>query len=82
MSYWGNTIVKLSEILKFVITKIKITEIYTLLEILFLAMALNFVILLHYDVAKAQAAYKDGILEVTLPKKEQKDKVSRQIEVK
>ena len=35
-----------------------------------------------YDVAKAQAAYKDGILEVTLPKKEQKDKVSRQIEVK
>lgn len=51
MSYWGNTIVKLSEILKFVITKIKITEIYTLLEILFLAMALNFVILLHYDVA-------------------------------
>ena len=37
--------------MKFVITKIKITEIYTLLEILFLAMALNFVILLHYDVA-------------------------------
>lgn len=35
-----------------------------------------------YDVANAQAAYKDGILEVTLPKKEQKDKVSRQIEVK
>ena len=35
-----------------------------------------------YDVAKAQAAYQDGILEVTLPKKEQKDKVSRQIEVK
>ena len=35
-----------------------------------------------YDVAKAQAAYKDGILDVTLPKKEQKDKVSRQIEVK
>lgn len=35
-----------------------------------------------YDVAKAQAAYKDGILEVTLPKKVQKDKVSRQIEVK
>lgn len=35
-----------------------------------------------YDVAKAEAAYKDGILEVTLPKKEQKDKVSRQIEVK
>lgn len=35
-----------------------------------------------YEVAKAQAAYKDGILEVTLPKKEQKDKVSRQIEVK
>lgn len=35
-----------------------------------------------YDVANAQAAYRDGILEVTLPKKEQKDKVSRQIEVK
>lgn len=35
-----------------------------------------------YDVAKARAVYKDGILEVTLPKKEQKDKVSRQIEVK
>lgn len=35
-----------------------------------------------YDVAKTQAAYKDGILEVTLPKKEQKDKVSRKIEVK
>lgn len=35
-----------------------------------------------YDVAKAEAAYKDGILEVTLPKKEQKDKVSRRIEVK
>lgn len=35
-----------------------------------------------YDVAKAQAAYKDGILEVTLPKREQKDKVSRKIEVK
>ena len=35
-----------------------------------------------YDVANAEAAYKDGILEVTLPKKEQKDKVSRQIEVK
>lgn len=35
-----------------------------------------------YDVAKAQAVYKDGILEVTLPKKEQKDKVSRKIEVK
>lgn len=35
-----------------------------------------------YDVANAEAAYRDGILEVTLPKKEQKDKVSRQIEVK
>lgn len=35
-----------------------------------------------YDVSKAQAAYRDGILEVTLPKKEQKDKVSRRIEVK
>lgn len=35
-----------------------------------------------YDVINAQAAYKDGILEVTLPKKEQKDKVSRKIEVK
>ena len=35
-----------------------------------------------YDVAKAEAAYKDGILEVTLPRKEQNDKVSRQIEVK
>ena len=35
-----------------------------------------------YDVGKAQAAYKDGILEVTLPKKEQQDKVSRKIEVK
>lgn len=35
-----------------------------------------------YDVENAQATYKDGILEVTLPKKEQKDKVSRKIEVK
>lgn len=35
-----------------------------------------------YDVEQAQAAYTDGILEVTLPKKEQKDKVSRTIEVK
>lgn len=35
-----------------------------------------------YDVAKAQASYKSGILEVTMPKKEQKDKVSRKIEVK
>lgn len=35
-----------------------------------------------YDVANAQATYKDGILEITLPKKEQKDKVSRKIEVK
>lgn len=35
-----------------------------------------------YDVADAQASYKDGILEITLPKKEQKDKVSRKIEVK
>lgn len=35
-----------------------------------------------YDVAQAEAAYKDGILEVTLPKKEQKEKVSRKIEVK
>lgn len=35
-----------------------------------------------YDVANAQASYLDGILEVNLPKKEQKDKVSRKIEVK
>lgn len=35
-----------------------------------------------YDVAKAQATYKDGILEVSLPKKEQKDQMSRKIEVK
>ena len=35
-----------------------------------------------YDVANAHASYKDGILEVTLPKKEQKDNVSRKIEVK
>ncbi|MEG0796129.1 MAG: Hsp20/alpha crystallin family protein [Odoribacter sp.] len=35
-----------------------------------------------YEVAKAQAVYKDGILEIALPKKVQKDKVSRQIEVK
>lgn len=35
-----------------------------------------------YDVVNAQASYNDGILEVNLPKKEQKDKVSRKIEVK
>lgn len=35
-----------------------------------------------YDVENAQASYHDGILEVNLPKKEQKDKVSRKIEVK
>lgn len=35
-----------------------------------------------YDVANAQASYNDGILEVDLPKKEQKDNVSRKIEVK
>ena len=35
-----------------------------------------------YDVAGAQASYKDGILEVTMPKKVQKDKVSKKIEVK
>lgn len=35
-----------------------------------------------YDVAEAQASYKDGILEVTMPKKVQRDKVSKKIEVK
>lgn len=35
-----------------------------------------------YDVAKAEASYTDGILEVKMPKKEMKDKVSRKIEIK
>ncbi len=35
-----------------------------------------------YNVAKAEASYKDGILEVKMPKKEQKDKTSKKIEVK
>ncbi|MGL5683259.1 MAG: Hsp20/alpha crystallin family protein [Marinifilaceae bacterium] len=35
-----------------------------------------------YDVSKAEATYKDGILEVTMPKKEHKDKLSKTIEVK
>ena len=35
-----------------------------------------------YDVQKAEATYKDGILEVTMPKKEHKDKLSKTIEVK
>lgn len=35
-----------------------------------------------YDVGNAQASYNDGILEIDLPKKEQKDNVSRKIEVK
>lgn len=35
-----------------------------------------------YNVAEAEASYKDGILEVKMPKKEQKDKTSKKIEVK
>ncbi len=35
-----------------------------------------------YEVEHTHAAYKDGILEITLPKKEQKDRISRKIEVK
>lgn len=35
-----------------------------------------------YNVAKAEAFYKDGILEVKMPKKEQKDKLCKKIEVK
>ena len=35
-----------------------------------------------YDVANAQATYNDGILKISLPKKEQKDNVSRRIEEK
>ena len=35
-----------------------------------------------YNEAKAEASYKDGILEVKMPKKEQKDKTSKKIEVK
>lgn len=35
-----------------------------------------------YEVAEAKASYNDGILEINLPKREQKDKVSRKIEVK
>lgn len=35
-----------------------------------------------YDVTKATASYQNGILVVTMPKKEQKDKLSKTIEVK
>lgn len=35
-----------------------------------------------YDVTKAMASYENGILEITMPKKEQKDKLSKTIEVK
>lgn len=35
-----------------------------------------------YNVAKAEASYKNGILEIKMPKFEQKDKLSKTIEVK
>ena len=35
-----------------------------------------------YNVGKAEASYKDGILEITMPKNEEKSKISRTIQVK
>ena len=35
-----------------------------------------------YDVSKAEASYKDGILEITMPKNEEKAKISKTIQIK